>query len=189
MISHDVPVRRSPSWSDVASRRPPSEMVAEHHVRGGVQEDERAVREPVGGSHVVSLSARDGVEALDMELAIDRVGAPLAGMQLFPDLGETDVVLATAQRARAMPRRERGRLIEEEQLGVPAGLHQGVAPPPSEPELAGHPTLAVVASADGATLVVEAATVPVDQATGRVGDEFTERRDAVLAGHLGPTVP
>ena len=79
-----------------------------------------------------------------------------------------------------MPGRERGRLVEEEELRELAGLEQRPALPAAELEPAGDPALPVVAPPDLALRVVEAAAVPVDEPTRRVGDQLAERCDAVL---------
>lgn len=79
-----------------------------------------------------------------------------------------------------MPGGERGRLVEEEQLGEAAGLEERASLPAAELEPARDPALAVVAPADATGRVVEAAPVAVDQVT--VGDrnQLAERGDPVL---------
>ena len=59
---------------------------------------------------------------------------------------------------------ERRRLVEEEELGEASGLQQRAALPAAELEPARDPAPSVVAAADPPGVVVEAATVPVDQA-------------------------
>jgi hypothetical protein len=49
-----------------------------------------------------------------VELFVDCFRSDLLGMELAPELTEARVVLAPAERAGAVPRRERGRLVEEE---------------------------------------------------------------------------
>jgi hypothetical protein len=44
---------------------------------------------------------------VEVELRVDRVGADLPGMERTPDLAEADIVLAPAERAWTVPRRER----------------------------------------------------------------------------------
>jgi hypothetical protein len=160
------------------------ELVADDEVGLALVEDERAVGQLVDRSLVVELRPGRGSNALSVQLCIDRVRADLAGVELAPDLGEANVVGATAERARAVPSGERRRLVEEEELGEATGLHERAAPPAAELEPAGDPALAVVAAADPTTLVVEAAAVSVDQPTRRVGDELAERRHPVLPLHL-----
>jgi hypothetical protein len=80
---------------------------------------------------------------------------------------------------------ERGRFVEEEQFREAAGLHQRPASPPAEFEPAGDPALAVEATADATGLVVEAAAIPVDEASRWIRDELAERRDAILQRHSG----
>jgi hypothetical protein len=148
-----------------------------------VIEDERAVGKLVQGSFVVELRLVHGRDALGMELRVDRVGAGFPRVELAPDLAETDIVGATAERARAVSRGERGRLVEEEQLRESAGLEQRPSSPAPELEPAGNPPFAVVAPADPTPLVVEAAAVSVDEAACRVGDELAEWGHAILQWH------
>jgi hypothetical protein len=123
------------------------------------------------------------VHALIVETRVDRVGADLAGMQLVPDLAEPHVVLAPTQGARTVTRGERGGLVQEEQLGEPAGLEQRRAMPSSEAEPATDPSLDRVPAADPPIVVVKTAAVSVDEAAGRGRDQIAERRDPVLKGH------
>jgi hypothetical protein len=69
-----------------------------------------------------------------------------------------------------MARRERGRLVQEEQLGEPAGLQEWLAVPAAEPEPARDPSPACIRSADPASVVVQASTVPVDEPPAGFGD-------------------
>jgi len=134
---------------------------------------------------VVTLPARGESDALLVELRIDRVGSGLARVHVAPDRDEAVEVLAAAQGAGAMPGREGGRLIEEEELGEAARLEERLAMPPLELEPARDPALAAVAAADPSGLVVKAATVSVDQASRGVRNELAERRDPVLQGISG----
>jgi hypothetical protein len=86
--------------------------------------------------------------------------------------------------ARLVARRASGRLVEEEELGVAPGLHQRMAPTPLEPEHAGDPALDLPAPDEVAVCAHETAAVPHHRASGRVGFEHAERRDAVLEGHI-----
>ena len=129
------------------------------------------------------VPARAGIDAFRVQLRVDRVRAHLAGMQVAPDLAKAHVVLPPAQRAGTMPGGERGRLVEEEELGEAAGLEQRPPQPAAELEPAADPALAVVAPADAARFVMEAAAISVDQATRRVCDQLAERCDPVLEGH------
>ena len=63
------------------------------------------------------------VDALGVQLRVDRVRSDLAGWTCARS-AEAVVVLAPAERARAMTGGERGRLVEEEELGEAAGLEQ-----------------------------------------------------------------
>src|SRR4029450_1475467 len=101
-----------------------------------------------------------------------------------PEPLEAHVVLAPAERARPMTRGERRRLVEEEELRELPGLHQRLSGPPAELESAGDPALAVVAPEDASLAVVQAAAVPVDESSRRVGDELAQRRHPVPERHL-----
>ena len=118
-----------------------------------------------------------------MKVRIDLIGAGGAGMELGPDLAESHVVGAAAERARPVAGGERRRLVEEEELREPAGLHQRPALPAAELQAACDPALAVVAPPDPPLGVVEAAAVAVDEASRWIGDEVAERRHTVLARH------
>ena len=115
-----------------------------------------------------------------MELDVDRVGSDLAWMQVAPDRDETVVVLAPALRAGAVAGRERGHLVEEEELRVAAGLQQRASPPAAELEPARDPALHRVAAANAALRVVETAAIAVDESAGGICDQIAERRDPVL---------
>jgi hypothetical protein len=79
--------------------------------------------------------------------------------------------------------RERGRLVEEEELGEASRLQQRVPAPAAELEPAGDPALRRPAPADPPGGVVQAAAVAVDEAARRIGDQLAERRDPVLQRH------
>lgn len=96
-------------------------------------------------------------------------------MNAAPDLAEADVVVAPAKGAGAVPGGERRRLVEEEQLGETARLHQRGTVPPFEPQPAGDPAFSVVSAADAPGFVVQAAAVPVDEPSSRIGDQIAER--------------
>ena len=100
------------------------------------------------------------VDALGVELRVDRVGSDPIRVQLAPDLSEPDVVLSAAERARTMTGRERGRLVQEEQLGEPARLQQRAALPAAELEPTRDPALPVEAPPDPPGIVVQAPTFP-----------------------------
>ena len=123
-----------------------------------------------------------------VKLSVDRVGSDLAGVKVAPDRDQAVVVLAPAERARAMPGREGGRLVQEEELGEPARLQQRTALPSPKLQLAGDPPLPVVASPDASELVVQAAAVAVDETTAGIGDQLAERRHSVLQRHSIPVV-
>ncbi len=129
------------------------------------------------------MAAGRGVDTLRVELRVHRVRAPLARMELPPDLLEADVIVAPAEGARPVTRGERGGLVEEEELGELPRLEERPALPPLELEPAGDPPSDRIAPADTTLVVVQAAAVPVHEAACRIGDQLAERRDPVLQRH------
>jgi hypothetical protein len=123
---------------------------------------------------------RGRIEALGVELGVDRVGSDLARVQIAPQSDQPVVVLAPALRTGTVAGRERGHLVEEEELRVPARLLQRASSPAAELEPASDPALHRETTANAALGVVEATAVAVDEAAGRVRDEIAERRDPVL---------
>ena len=113
-----------------------------------------------------------------MEALVDLVRAARAG-----ELEEPVVVLASAERARPVPGRERGRLVEEEELRELPRLHQRLAVPALELEPTDDPPSGGHPAPDSPLVVVNAAAVPVDEPAGRIGDQFAERSDAILQRH------
>jgi hypothetical protein len=73
-------------------------------------------------------------------------------------------------------------LVEEEQLRVAPGRHDLPAASPELPH-AVDPPLPDELAPDRARRVVQAASVAHERATRGRGDQLTERRDTVLAGH------
>ena len=67
---------------DIARCRPAHELRSEDEPGDVVAKHERAIRELVERRAVVELSARDGLDALGMELHVDRIRADLTGMEL-----------------------------------------------------------------------------------------------------------
>src|SRR3990172_343937 len=132
---------------------------------------------------MTELAARVGSDSLRVELRVDRVGSDVAGVMLAPDRREAVVVLAPAERARAMPRRKSRRFVEEEELGEATGLQEWFALPSAELEPARDPALPGEAPPNAPARVVQAAAVSVHEAAGRIGDEPAERRDPVLTRH------
>src|SRR5439155_794137 len=117
-------------------------------------------------------------EPLLVQPLVDLVRAARSG-----EREESLVVLAPAERAGAVPGRERGRLVEEEQLGEPPRLQQRLPPPAAELEPAGDPALRRRAPANPPVVVMEAAAIAIDEPAGGVGDELAERSDPVLQRH------
>jgi hypothetical protein len=98
------------SGLDVCRCGPAKKPRAENEEGSVALEDERAIGEVVEGCLVVDLRPCGEVRALDVYLLIDRVSSSLAGVKLAPHRSEAVVILAAAQRTRAMPRGKRGRL-------------------------------------------------------------------------------
>jgi hypothetical protein len=151
-------------------------------LRRAAVEDERTGRQVVEAGRVQSVHARHGVEALAVEPDVDRLGSALA-VQVEPLRCEAVVVLAAALGARTVAGRERGRLVEEEELREASGTHERGAPPAAELEAARDPAPHLEMPPDTPLGVVEAAAVPVDEASGGVGDQLAERRHAVPERH------
>src|SRR5262245_17522873 len=100
------------------------------------------------------------VDALAVELLVHRVRST----RPREELAEAHVVLPAAQGARPVARRERGRLVEEEELRELARLEQRLAVPAAELEPARDPAPRRPAPADPPLVVVQAAAVPVTRA-------------------------
>src|SRR6185437_3659558 len=117
--------------------------------------------------------------------------ARLAAVQAGPDRAEAVVVLAPAERARAVAGGERGGLVDEEELGELARLHHRAALPAPELEPAGDPAAHSPAAADVPPVVVQAAAVAVDEPARRRRDQLPERRDPVSQRHqaIRPAMP
>src|SRR4029077_19283120 len=95
--------------------------------------DERSVRERVELGSVAALTILCAVPALLVQRRVDVVRlARGARMDRGPRSHERLLVPVRAQPARTVARRERGGLVEEEQLGEPARLHQRLAAPTPE---------------------------------------------------------
>src|SRR5262245_55475462 len=120
---------------------------------------------------MVSLRVRDGIEALGVQPLVDRVRVRRTRVQVAPDLDESPVILATTERARAVARRERRRLVQEEQLGEASGLHQRLAVPAPEFEAAGDPSAHGVTAPDQAALVVQTSAIAVAGSVVRDGGD------------------
>src|SRR5205814_2234961 len=80
-----------------------------------------------------------GREPLRMKHGVNVARANIReAIALFPGGAKPVGVLAAAEKARAVPRRERGRLIEKKQLGPAPAVHH-LAPPAPEVAQAGKP--------------------------------------------------
>ena len=113
-----------------------------------------------------------------MKALVDLVRAVRAG-----ELEKPVVVLAPAQCARPVPGRERGRLVEEEELRELPRLQERLSVPALELQATGDPAPGGRPPPDSALVVVDAAAVPVDEPAGGIGDQLSQRSDAVLERH------
>src|SRR3954454_22951931 len=96
-------------------------------------------------------------------------------MDLRPRVDELFVIDVPAKTTRPVSGRECSRLVEEEQLGEPARLHEPPAMPPSELELAGDPPPDAVRTADVPLRVVHVPAIRVHEAPRRDGDRLPQR--------------
>jgi len=103
---------------------------------------------------------------------------------LAPEFGETVGGGAAAFEAGAMSGGKRGRLVEEEQLGVAVGLHE-LPPPVLELQHAGDPLPGRPAARPERLIrqMEAAAAVAHHEAAVRCGDDLACGRDAVLERH------
>src|ERR1700749_1823931 len=130
-----------------------------------------------------ALLARRGVHPLRVQLVVHRVGADLPGVQRLPHRAEALVVLIAALAAWPVACGKRGRLIQEEQLGVAPGLHERRPPAALELQAARDPAAHAPAAADLALGVVDDPAVGVDQTARGVGEDLLLRGGAVAQGH------
>jgi hypothetical protein len=108
-------------------------------------------------------------------------------VRLHPRLAEAEEILAAALRTRPVAGRQGGRLVQEEELGEPAGA-QEFAPPPLELEPAGDPPPDLPGTNQPAVIVVKDTPIPEKESARIGGDDLPERRDSVAERHGGPIV-
>jgi len=123
---------------------------------------------------------------LGMQRPVHIAGRRKVGRERFrPSRAEGQRVGPSAFEARPMAGGESGRLVQEEQFGIAARRHR-LALPPLEGQAADDPRLCRPAPPGQLpALVVKAAAVARPGAASRVGDDFAERRYAVLQRHGG----
>src|SRR6202158_4957817 len=133
-----------------------------------------AARKPLAVKHGVDVAREDFSDAIT----------------LLPGSAKAVGIVATAEEARAMPGRERRRLVEKEQLGPAAAAHH-LAPPPPEFADASEPRLARPAPRQQGLRfgIVDNAAVSGEHATVQRGDDIAGRRDPVLQRHLSSPSP
>ena len=125
------------------------------------------------------------LQPLAMQHGVDLARANVRNaIALLPRRAKPVGVVAAAEEARAMAGRERGRLVEKEQLGPAPPAHH-LAPPAPEFADAGDPRRArpaLLQQGLGRGIVDDAA-IAGEQAAMRGGDDVAGGRDAVLQGH------
>ena len=124
------------------------------------------------GGRVLSRCVQNRVHGI-------RAGAVAEGQR--PGIAKAIVVRPAAFGAGPVPGGKRGGLIQEEQFGVAAGLHQG-ATAALEGQQAGDPAAALMRADNPAVRIVQAAAVAHQGAAGGVGNDLARGQDAVLAG-------
>ena len=122
-------------------------------------------------------------EAFLVKLIVNCVGTVLTRVKLRPDLRQAVVVGSPAFGAGTMAGRQRGRLVEEEQLRVAAGRHEWGPTPSAKLQATGDPSLGCVEAANRAGVIVKAPAVAVDEASLGGRDQISQRRHAVLTWH------
>src|SRR5438105_3876991 len=128
-----------------------------------------APRQPLGLKHGVNVTRANIREAV----------------ALFPRGAKPVGVLAAAEKARPMPRRERGRLIEKKQLGPAAAAHH-LAPPAPEVAQAGKPCPARPAPRQCFRRgIVDNAAIAGEHSAMRRGDDVAGWGDPILQRHKG----
>ena len=179
-------------WRDggpVAGERPRQQGAAGQQPGRAAGADHDAFGQLASHRRPGHLPARARVDPLGVQARVDLGGArPLRQpVRATPRLGEGDEVGAAAVRARAVPRRQRGRLVQEEQRR-PATRRHRVAPHALPVQHAADPQLRPPAGhAQPAVRPVQAAAVAHQQAASRVGDDLPGGGDAVLQRHYSST--
>ena len=147
-----------------------------------VEHDERAVGQlrEFGGVRPF----RAAVEAVGVEAQVHFIGAGgAAAVDCFPKGAKTIVLRAPAFGAGAMPGTQRRRLVEKEQLGVPAWLHNH-SMPVAKGGTARDPAPDLPGPNDRAVVVMQDAAITHDESARSDCDELAEGRNAVLERHV-----
>ena len=168
----------------VAILSPRRQVVAPDEMRLRIHEYHHAGAERLQRcfeTHLPTMTSHPFTVNLPVDAPDWNKAAVLDRIALEPSRLECDICCTPTSTARSMSRRERSRLVEEEQLGIGTAPHDR-APPPAEFEPAGHPRLAIPASseqrpADG---VVNHSAIPHQGATSGGGDDFARRPHSVL---------
>jgi hypothetical protein len=146
-------------------------------------QNECAVRKFLVGRFVKAALSGPRDEAFQMKLIINCIGTVLAEVNLRPDLGQAVVVGSPALSARPMASRERGSVVEEEQLRITARRHERRPTSAAKPQTTGNPSPCSVKPANRSTVVVKTPAVAVDEPSLSGGDQISQRRDTVLKWH------
>jgi hypothetical protein len=101
-----------------------------------------------------------------------------------PAATELLILVKTALRAGTVSSRKRGRLVEEEELSVGSGTHDG-AVPVVECQAAHEPSSALIVSHDPLFRVVKYTSISKHLTSLRHGNQVTKRSNSVLSGHQG----
>lgn len=125
------------------------------------------------------------VDPLSLQLRIDRPCTGLVRVRRAPRSCEVHEVFSPAFGAGPMTCCKGRCFVQEEELREPARRHQRPAPAPFELQPACDPPEPVVRTSDSSRFVVEAAAVPVDEASRLGGNYLTERGDAIVQRHGG----
>jgi len=150
--------------------------------RRTVQHRVRAVRQ-IGQFGAVRPLRSPVEEPIAVQDCVDVVGSGRPAVAHAPERLEASVVCTAALRARAMPRRKRGRFVQEEELRPRVRLHQLPAPP-WHVEPARDPAPHLPRTNDTARVVVQNSTVAGEKAATRQRRDLREWSDAVLERHV-----
>jgi glutathione synthase/RimK-type ligase-like ATP-grasp enzyme len=179
----DVAMRRPRPPVRVSGVGPCEQRLVFDEPRAVVEHDEGSVRK-FGEIRAIDALDAGRCEPIAVKPLVDEISAHRPAVACRPKRTETLVVRIPAFGARPMTGRERRRLVEEEELSPPARRHDDAANP-FELQPARDPPLHLRVSDDAAQVVVQDAAISHHVTTPGKGDDFAERRDAVLQRHRG----
>ncbi|MGO9310713.1 MAG: hypothetical protein ACLQDL_17030 [Spirochaetia bacterium] len=154
----------------VTTRPPASQTLLAHEKRESIFGDDHDAGRQFGQPGDMRALPPPIVKPLGVQDAIDLIGGKRrrgdqAGIRRSPGLAKQAIPRALALGAWPMAGRHRRRLIQEEELGVPARAHDRAVPPP-ELENAGDPPSAGEREPDTLPVVVQAAAVAHECSSG-----------------------